>query len=228
MQPENTNPPLPKPHAVFFDWDGTLSDSFHFIFNAHRHARAELGLEDLDIEKFRPYFGRPREVVYTGLYGAEFMDQARDLFTAYVKENHTKELEPLDHAQEVLELLQKLGIPAGVVSNKLGKVIRMEAAHLGWDKYLCTIIGSGDAPADKPTAESLKKAIEISKLEHISMNDIWYVGDTESDQGCAMNAGCKFVFIGDDKEIMASPYEYKPHLKFKNCQQLLDYLLQYV
>ena len=60
---------LTLPRAVFFDWDGTLADSFACIEGAHNHALTALGLQAREKGWFSHYFGKPREFIYDDIYG---------------------------------------------------------------------------------------------------------------------------------------------------------------
>ncbi|HRQ62224.1 MAG TPA: hypothetical protein PLO23_12085 [Alphaproteobacteria bacterium] len=50
------------PAAVFFDWDGTLVDSYGVLEAAHNHTRKALGFDPLPEGAFASYFGKPRDL----------------------------------------------------------------------------------------------------------------------------------------------------------------------
>lgn len=214
-----------KPAAIFFDWDGTLINSLNFIFKAHNYARAQLGMPAFTMQDFEGYFGKPRDVLYQEIYGVH-KDTARAHFDVFVRENHLEELSPVDNAESLLKTICDFGIVCGVVSNKKSDFVRSEIRHLGWDGYMSAIIGSGDAPEDKPSAAPLMLALEQSNLSEVALTNVWYVGDTDTDQGCAKAAGCKFVFIDHLAHAPDWLGVYPPILVSKNCNQIRDYLLQ--
>ena len=114
------------PKAVFFDWDGTLVDSFAFLHAAHNYTRAQFGMDSFSLDVFAMYFGQPREKLYAEIYGADNIEAAKGHFEHYVYSNHAKDLKPLPGAKELLETLEGLGIPCGVVTNKKGDLVRKE------------------------------------------------------------------------------------------------------
>jgi phosphoglycolate phosphatase len=208
----------PKPQAIFFDWDGTLADTYSFLNDAHSHVRGIFGMPPFAEGEYKKYFGKPRDVLYTTIYGAENFEAAKAHFEDYVLENHVKGVKPLSGASELLKTLHDLGIPMGAVSNKKSDYLRLEAENFGWAHYFETYVGAGDAPNDKPSADPLYMAMERMGVQRGDVNDhIWFVGDTESDLKCAENAVCTCVYIkGDGIDLSKSP-EYSPFLIYETC-----------
>ena len=50
--------------------------------------------------------------------------------------------------------------PQGVVSNKAGRYLRAEVAHLGWAAHFGAVVGAGDAAADKPDPAPIHLALQ--------------------------------------------------------------------
>ncbi len=216
-------PTLKQPKAVFFDWDGTLADSFVFLRGAHSHVRNAIGLPDLTQEQFDGYFGMPRELLYKEIYGDEG-EKAKALFEAYVMANH-KQLEPMPGAVELLKAITNMNILMGAVSNKKGDFIREEIKHFGWQEHFVSIVGAGDAENDKPAADPLLLALKKGGIDH-DLADIWYVGDTETDLKCAQEAGCPSVFLQHKDDDGGLIETYNPVLTIRNCHELREFLLQ--
>jgi phosphoglycolate phosphatase len=85
--------------------------------------------------------------------------------------------------------------PQGVVSNKTGRFLRAEAAHLGWAPYFGAVVGAGDAPADKPDPAPVHLALR--QLGCPAGREVWYLGDTALDMQTARAAGVMPVLVGD-------------------------------
>jgi phosphoglycolate phosphatase len=83
----------------------------------------------------------------------------------------------------------------GVVSNKAGPYLRAEVAHLGWGAHFATVIGAGDAAADKPDPAPILLA--LAQLGHPADRSVWYLGDTALDMRTARAAGVTAVLVGD-------------------------------
>ncbi len=212
------------PKAIYFDWDGTLVDSFSFIQSAHNHVFNVLDLENRANDWFRPYFGQPREFIYADIYGGQSAE-AQKHFEAFVVANHTQMLEPLAGAGELLCTAQNLGVDMGVVSNKRPDFIAAEMAAFGWEGYFSAIVGAAEALEDKPSSAPLLLAMERSGKSY-DMSDIWYVGDTEVDMRCARNAGCTGIFYDYMGEDIAWNGENQPFMTILDCAELNKFLLE--
>lgn len=217
---------LSKPRGIFFDWDGTLVNSFSFLEAAHNSVLVEFGMPPFEKDGFAMYFGKPREEIYPAIYG-ERAEEARGKFEEFVVENHKTLLEPMDDALLLLQTIQKTGIPAGVVSNKKAEFVNAEVDHFGWREFFVTVVGAREAANDKPSADPLLLALQRAGLEPAGA-DIWYVGDTVIDQKCAENASSPFIYIDHEDDPAHPVFSGKVDLRVKNCAELSDFLLQYV
>lgn len=213
---------IQKPDAVFFDWDGTLVDSYAFLNDAHSHVLTALGFEPFRDGEFRQYFGKPREILYRTIYKDKFED-AKALFEIYVMENNHR-IAFLDEADRVLETLHGLGVTMGVVSNKKASFIRKEIENFGWGRYFSSVVGAGEAKEDKPSAAPLLLALAQSGLAP-ETHHIWYVGDTENDLQCAAEAGCPSVFIKGHVESERLMQAYSPVRSVEDCAGLHEFLV---
>lgn len=216
------NKTISKPKAVFFDWDGTLVDSYGFLNDAHGHVLAKLGFPPFYDGEYREYFGLPREILYPKIY-KDKCEEAKTLFEAYVFENSHR-IQSINGAGALLEYLQEQDIFIGVVSNKKNVYIYKEAEHLGWGRFLKVIVGGGDAQSDKPSCEPLKHAIEKAGVA-FGAGDIWFVGDTESDLVCAQEFGCLSVFVEGHKDSADLVAKYKPDMTVADCSQMQKILV---
>lgn len=211
------------PKAIFWDWDGTLVDSYGFLNDAHNHTLTTLGFKPFEDGEYKQYFGKPRDVLYPAIYKEKAQD-ALPIFQEYVLNNSDK-VRLLEGAKEVIEYLASLNIPMGIVSNKKSLFIKEELGHLGWlDKFLI-VIGSGDAEADKPSGAPLKYAIDQCGLSDVEVSDIWYVGDTENDLACAEHVGCTSLFLTGDEYSESLIQTYQPSFCFAHHRELKDFLV---
>ena len=168
---------LKKPNAVIFDWDNTLVDTFPFIIMAHNFARTSFGLEEIEIHEAQHFMHHSTKETYP-LWFFEKADEALKILYDFYAKNHLQHLSLIDTSEDILKLLSQKNIPVGLISNKRGDMLRKEIEHLGWNKYFKSIIGSCDAEKDKPDAAPANMAL---KEMAISNDNIWYVGDSESD-----------------------------------------------
>jgi phosphoglycolate phosphatase len=212
--------------AVFFDWDGTLVDSLPFLHLAHNHAREALGYPLWSMEEYKGYMLFSARELYPRLYG-DHAEEAWNTLYGFISENHLKHITLIDGALELIETLQCHGFPMGVVSNKRNDVLRKEIEHLGWQKYFGSYFGAGVAAKDKPAGDPLFYALEHHP-EEISINDVIYVGDTESDLGCAQEAGCPCAFILHPPQRYDLVEKYNPAIIAHNLVELKEKLIKYL
>ncbi len=210
------------PNAVFWDWDGTLADSYGFLNDAHNFTLETLGFEPFKEGEYRQYFGKPRETLYPAIY-KDKCDDAIAVFQEYVLKNSHK-IKVLHGSREVLEFFHQKNIRMGIVSNKKANLIAQELKYLGWDRYFNIVIGSGDAKTDKPSGAPLLLALEKSGIAD-NVHDIWYVGDTENDLACAKEVGCHAIFLNDQKNSRDLVKKYNPLINFDTYPQLKEILV---
>lgn len=212
--------------AVFFDWDGTLVDSLPLLFASHNYVRGVLGYPLWTPEEYRKAIVFSTRELYPRLYG-DRAGEAQEMLYNYIRDNHLQALELLDGAQDMIETLFAQGVTMGVVSNKRHDILRREVEHLGWEKYFVVYNGAGVAKADKPSGEPLRYALQ----EHgkgLSPADVMYVGDTESDLGCATDAGSPVAFIrhGEHERFVDLISQYKPAHVVDTVPELKKILMQ--
>ena len=210
------------PEAVFFDWDGTLVDSYGFLNDAHSHVLGELGFPPFKQNKFKEYFGKPREILYTTIYKHR-SEEAKVLFEKYVNEN-TDKLKYMPAADLILNLLKDRMTVMGVVSNKKGSIVRREIEYYGWSSNFSVVVAAGESAADKPSGEPLLKALSLTNFRD-KRHTAWYVGDTDIDMRCAQEALCPAVLLTAGEDMSATKREYNPILSLKNCQELYEFLV---
>lgn len=184
---------LPPPRAILFDWDNTLVDSWTVIHHAMTATFEALGRRPWSLEECRQKVRKSARDSFPELFG-ERADEATAVFYRTYEADHLAKLTPLPGAEAMLEALAAAGdVRLGVVSNKRGNLLRLEAAELGWDRYFDSVVGAFDAARDKPAPEVVDFALAGSGLA--AGPQVWFVGDTDIDILCAHNSGCVPVLL---------------------------------
>lgn len=212
--------------AVFFDWDGTLVDSLGLLVDAHNSVRAAFGHPLWSREEFFGSITRSTRELYPILYG-ERAQEGQDILYKFIKEKHLDYLKVMPGSKEVLDMLQAMNIPMGVVSNKRNDVLVSEVEALGWQDYFGVYIGAGVAEKDKPSAAPLLYAVERHPAD-IALKGIIYVGDTETDLKTVAEAGCDCAFVQHDGPRPDLVNLYKPLIVCDNMHELKKKLMEYI
>ncbi len=184
--------PLPPPRAILFDWDNTLVDNWPSIHDALNATFSAMGHELWTLEQTKERVRRSLRDSFPEMFG-ERWTQARDIFYARFETAHLEHLAPLPGAAEMLAALAETDLYLGVVSNKTGRYLRAEAAHLGWDRHFACLVGATDTPADKPAPEVVIRALEGSGIGPGPA--VWFVGDGAIDVQCAQASGLTPVVV---------------------------------
>jgi phosphoglycolate phosphatase len=183
---------LAPPRAILFDWDNTLVDNWGAIGNAMNATLAAMGQQTWTPQEIKARVKLSLRESFPGLFGARWQE-ARKIYYDSFRGTHLETLRAMPGSESLLRRLGERGLYLGVVSNKTGNLLRLEAAHLGWDRLIAKLVGAGDASVDKPAVEPVELALDGSGIER--GRSVWFVGDTDIDIDCAVAAGCAPIFI---------------------------------
>ncbi len=209
-----------RPEAIVFDWDNTLVDTWPVIHDALTVTFRAMGQSSWTFEETRTRVRRSLRDAFPRLFG-ERWKEARGIFYDAFERVHIDRLRPLDDADELLGALSDADVHLAVLSNKTGRYLRAEAAHLGWTGYFDCLVGAGDAPRDKPAPVALQLALARAPVGPGPR--VWIVGDAGIDMEVAHKTGCRPVLLHwdpGDSEFAAWP----PGHCFASCRTLLEYI----
>jgi len=184
---------LRRPQAVIFDWDNTLVDSWPTIHTALNKTFEEWNMPTWTLEEAQQRVRHSMKDSFPELFGDDWKKAGERYRMNYMK-HHIDNLTPLAQAEDLVKLLKESGVYVGVVSNKLGVILRREVEELGWVPYFGHIFGSGDVHEDKPSALPVHTILKEVNIE--PDKDVWFVGDSIVDLECARAAGVQPVFFG--------------------------------
>jgi phosphoglycolate phosphatase len=182
-----------RPKAILFDWDNTLVDSWTTIHDALNVVMAAMGKPAWSLQQTKERVRLSLRESFPRHFGERWAE-ARQIYLDAFRAIHLERLRPLPGRRELLERLADERIFLGVVSNKTGALLRREVTELDWTRFFGSIVGAGDAAADKPHPAVVALALQPSG--GVSGKDVWLVGDTGVDFQCAHNSGCVPVLLG--------------------------------
>ena len=181
--------------AVIFDLDGTLIDSAPDIWHAANAVLDEAGLPRVTFEQSRGFIGRGARVfvermerAVTGRNDPDRTAHLHGRFLHYYERAH-ENTRVYPRVQDVLEGLARDGIALGLCTNKPISPTRAVLQHLRWDGLFGHVIGGDSLRVAKPDPEPLLAVVEGLGL---TLPQIVYVGDSETDAETAERAGATF------------------------------------
>ena len=205
------------PRAVIFDWDNTLVDTWPVIHDAMNTTLAAMGHAPWTIDQTRDRVRKSLREAFPPMFGARWRE-AREIFYRRFDAIHLRELAVCEGAEALIVALRRREVPLGVVSNKMGRNLRREAGHLGWERYFSRLVGATDAARDKPAIDPVELALAAAGVEHGP--DVWFVGDTAIDLECAHNAGCTGILVRPTPPRGGEFAAFPPHAHFATCTEL--------
>src|SRR5262249_51138645 len=111
------------------------------------------------------------------------------------------------------------GASVGARRNRGARGAGGVADPLGWSRHFRTMVGAGDASADKPHPAVVHAALSGSGIEPALA---WLVGDTVLDLECAAAAGCVPVLLSASDPVGEDSPKVLPALRFSDCASLLQ------
>ena len=212
---------LAPPRALLFDWDNTLVDTWPSIQHALAITFEAMGQRPWTLDETKARVRASARDSFPLLFGTR-AEEATAVFYAAFEAEHLAKLREREGAGAMLAGLAGGGRYLAVVSNKRGELLRREAAHLGWSGYFGSLVGANDAPRDKPAVEPVELALRDSGIDRGA--DVWFVGDTDIDMRCAVNAGCVPVLLRPEAPAAGEFGDAAPQLHIVSCSGLVEVL----
>ena len=179
-----------KIQAVFFDLDGTLLDTAPDLAYAMNLLLDEHNKPPLVFDDFRFHiYGGTKTMLAHALAIDESDANYQDIRESYLqkyRQHLTKATTFFPYIEQVLEHLDELGIPWGIITNKPGWLTQPLMEHFAIDSRSCCIISGDDLEKRKPHPDPLLHAATLSQIDPTRAI---YVGDTETDVIAARAAG---------------------------------------
>lgn len=165
---------------VFFDLDGTLTESTEGICNAARYALEKFGIIETDITRLERYIGPPLDTSFAE-YGLdkEQVRQAIVYFREYYNRQGKFENRVYDGIPEVLSSLLKKGKKLVVATSKPEHFANQILEHFGILQYFSFVAGATED--EKRTHKDEVIAYALQKLGIKDRSSVLMVGDRKYD-----------------------------------------------
>ena len=212
--------------ALLFDLDGTLLDSAPDLAGTANDMRLARGLEAMPYAQLRPHAGSGAR----GMLGQAFAVAPRDEAYAALRDEfhdryHARMLQDTQvfaDAHELVDTLQRLACPWGIVTNKSLRFSAPLVQALQPLPRTGTLIGGDSTPFTKPHPEPL---LEAARRLGVPPGACAYVGDDQRDMQAAHAAGMQawaacWGYLG----VQAPVEQWGAHRVFAELPALITHL----
>ena len=179
---------------VFFDLDGTLTDSGPGIINSAIYALGKFGITITDRKQLFPFIGPPLADSFRDLFGIP-EDQIPLAINYYREDYNVKgiyENEPYEGIREVLEELHSKGLKLVIATSKPDYLAQIVLDHFDLSKYFTYVSGAvKDVRISK--TEVIQHALEANNIKNL--DDVIMVGDRKYDVIGAKNCSLKCIAV---------------------------------
>ncbi len=208
--------------AILYDLDGTLADSFLPIRESFNHMLRHFGLSrQLTPEESLALVGGGLEESVARLLPAGEVARGTAVFRAHYESIYLETTHPMPHADEILQAIGAMGLPQGVVTNKLGTSARALVRHFKWESILSLCLGEHDGYALKPSPDMILAAAE--RME-IPPSRTLFVGDSPFDLEAGRRAGCQVVLLSTGTHTEEELVALLPESVEKNLSGVLEWI----
>ncbi len=181
---------MPGIDGFLFDLDGTLLDSAPDLTAALNRVRADYDLPPLPVSTVRAGVSRGA----AGMLGLGFPGIAesqysliRKQFLTYYADGSTELSQPFPNVPELLDELDRAGLPWAIVTNKSRRLTVPIITELGWLQRARLVVCGDTTDQPKPSPKPVLLACQALRLSPAS---IVMVGDDPRDIEAGKAAGC--------------------------------------
>jgi 2-phosphoglycolate phosphatase len=183
---------VPPPKAVIFDLDGTLADTFPLIVSAWNAAVSPHTGRAYSADEVISRFGIPDPAMIKRELPGKAGDEAVEVYHQHYESQHDGVC-AFDGVDEMLEALQRCGMPMALVTGKGRRSAGITVRKLGWSDVFRVIVTGEDVEHQKPAPEGLLRVARELKLQP---GDCVFVGDSPADMGAGKAAKMRIVAAG--------------------------------
>lgn len=206
----------PDIRAVIFDLDGTLAETVDDISTAINEMRTALGFDTITRDKVLlevnyDTYTFIKHCLPEGVEDDETIAKATDLYKKAYARCYAEKTYPYPGLVDMVKRMHAAGKPMAVISNKLDEFTKVIAAKLYGD-YFKLVLGSGTEYPHKPDPFTAKM---FAEQVGVPVENVGFVGDSETDMKTATNAGMVRVAVAwgyrSEEHLLKHGAQYVAH-----------------
>ncbi|MEM9573110.1 MAG: HAD-IA family hydrolase [Pseudomonadota bacterium] len=186
--------------TLVFDLDGTLVETAPDLHAALNHTLAYKGLGPVTLDTIRMMIGDgAKAMIRKGLAHhnapidqVEIEAELWPVFLNHYGANTTRLSRPFEATLDCLQAFQATGATMAVCTNKAQRLAEKVLTGLDMHGYFSTIVGGDALPTKKPDGVHIIETIARAGGDPARAI---MVGDSQTDEKAARNAGLPFVFV---------------------------------
>jgi phosphoglycolate phosphatase len=174
-------------HAVLFDLDGTLVDSYTALADSVNYARTEHGLHELSSARIREFVGDGLDQLLQRAFETDKVPTSvKRAFENQYDQICCEGSKILGDVEQTVRTLGEMGVIMAVCTNKPTHFSRKILEFLQLAPFFKAIVGPDLAGARKPEAQHVLHTLQATGC---GANDALFVGDMPIDVHAARNSG---------------------------------------
>lgn len=206
-----------KTESILFDLDGTLINTNELIIESFKYTFDKYGL-DFTLEEIKSFNGPPLFETFNKIDP----EKAEEMMAVYREHNlrhHDDYVTAFPNVIETIAALKDADIKLAIVTNKMGKGVKMGLDLTGLDQYFETVITLGDVKHGKPHPEPLIKAMNLLNAKP---QTTLMVGDNYHDIEAGHRAGVMTAGVSWSHKGRAFLESYRPTYIIDDMKELLE------
>ena len=203
---------------LFWDFDGTLFDSYPELSGSFMNGLKELGLENLlDLQQLM--YLMKRTIGYAADWCAAHSTRSNEEIMAAFRVFHAQPHEdpPYEGLEDCLKRLHAAGYHHYLYTHSHQSAIEQLKRENLWQYFDDAVLGSDGFPL-KPAPDAL---LALMERNHLQPETCAMIGDRDIDALAGHNAGMKGILFDPENYFP----EFRPELTVRSMKELADTLL---
>lgn len=205
---------LPNYRYLFFDLDGTLTQSEYGVLDSVMYALEKFGIHTEDREELKKFIGPALFESFRNFYGFDVEDAERAV--AFYREHYERDgiyRTPLyEGVEEMLRALSEMGKQLFVVTAKPQEMAEVVLHNLGIRQYFREVIGPGRGEQHTDKAALIRRALDLLAQDGDRVEKSLMIGDRNYDIEGANQTGVDSIGVlygyGSRQELVRAGATY--------------------